>query len=140
MKIVRNRSLNRPAGLACAILCLAAPLEAGSKAAVQIHLDCTATPEPYCDALQSSLMDHVPHAHITTFKDGINPATEGLIITLEITRQAEDFVIGRLTWAQPGMQATAGPEVEVSSSDNNLPSRAPKDLVRGLLRVTDLPI
>ncbi len=138
---MRSDSLKGPMGLALAALFLAAPLEAGSKATtVQINLDCTATPAPYCSALQDGLQDHAPHACITIFKDGDIPTTSGLTIALEITRQAESFVIGRLTWAHSGAQTSTGPEVEVSSSDANLTARTPADLVSGLLRVTDLPI
>ncbi len=136
---MRSGSLKGPMGLALAVLFLAAPLEAGSKATVQINLDCTATTAPYCSALQNGLQDHAPHARITIFKDGDIPATSGLTIALEITRQAENFVVGRLTWAHSGAQTTAGPEVEVSTSDTNLTARTPADLVSGLLRVTNLP-
>lgn len=122
-------------------LLFAAPVEAGSAPVMRISLQCddaimaTAT----CRAVKEALSKKPNTPQVTVISKDTDNSLFDFRITVVLTRNDPDVLVGRLTWTKPGGQPVTGPEVEVSSFDAPLSTNAPNDLARGLLQVSNLP-
>lgn len=108
-----------------------------------IELICASSDAAECGALREALADRAPKADITVLTDGtsLRPKTKkALQVELQVLRREPDFMVAQLIWSSGGGAAITGPKVEVSTMDRNLTTKAPIDLARGLLKVSDLPI
>ena len=103
-----------------------------------VVLSCpAAAPDALCAALETEL---ARRAAPRPLRDA-PPAHQGaLSITLELTRQQDDLMEGRLLWQTPDGRNGESPLVEVVSSDRPINARTLEGFARALLQVSDLPL
>ncbi len=103
-----------------------------------VMLSCpAAAPDALCAALETEL---ARRAAPRPLRDA-PPAHQGaLSITLELTRQQDDLMEGRLLWQTPDGRNGESPLVEVVSSDRPIDARTLEGFARALLQVSDLPL
>ncbi len=103
-----------------------------------VVLSCpAAAPDALCAALETEL---ARRAAPRPLRDA-TPAHQGaLSITLELTRQQDDLMEGRLLWQTPDGRNGESPLVEVVSTDRPINARALEGFARALLQVSDLPL
>jgi len=68
------------------------------------------------------------------------PQKNALHVTLDVTRQTDDILEGRLIWWCADRARRTGPLVEVSFTDTPLNAQALHGFARGLMQVSDLPL
>ena len=130
----RNAAASVAGALALSLQAGAAP--GASRPAVAFSCP-AAAPDALCAALETEL---ARRAAPRPLQDAPAAHQGALSITLELTRQQDDLLEGRLLWQTPDGRNGESPLVEVVSADRPIDARALEGFARALLQVSDLPL
>ncbi len=102
----------------------------------EIALSCPQSPVEICDALSEALQSRYPAQRLVRSQQAHGST---LSIRLEILKQHQDFIIGRLHWQRPGGAETAGPEIETGTMDAQMGPDEIQQFARTLAQHSNLP-
>jgi len=138
-------SRKNPNEAARAVGALLLSLQAGTALGAShpaVVLSCpAAAPDALCTAMEAAMETELARrAAPRPLRDAPAAHQGALSTTLELTRQQDDLLEGRLLWLTPDGRNGESPLVEVVSTDHPINARALEGFARALPQVSDLQL